>query len=231
MKIAIRISLVLAIILLGYMCVMSIVTPIRFDEKRAEREAVIIKNLMDIRKAEIEFKNQNNRYTASIDTLIDFVKNAKTPLVLKEGMLTDEQLKNGLTEAKAVKMVEKAKKTGRWKEVKDNNLENFRRDTTFVSVYESLFANDYKIENIGDMFVIPFSGGQKFEFAVSMYKNEVSGITIPLFEAKAHFNTYLADLDRQELVNLTDTREKQEKFPGLMVGSIDEPNNNAGNWE
>ena len=31
--------------------------------------------------------------------------------------------------------------------------------------------------------------------------------------------------------NLKDKRIKLEKYPGLQVGSIEEPNNNAGNWE
>ena len=67
MKIVIRTLLVISIAVLSYMCVMSIVTPIRFDEERAAREKVVIKKLMDIRKAQIEFKNQNGRYTAGMD--------------------------------------------------------------------------------------------------------------------------------------------------------------------
>jgi hypothetical protein len=39
------------------------------------------------------------------------------------------------------------------------------------------------------------------------------------------------DMNRQEVVNKIDLREKLFKFPGLAVGSILEPNNNAGNWE
>jgi hypothetical protein len=56
-------------------------------------------------------------------------------------------------------------------------------------------------------------------------------IKIPLFEASAHFKTYLYDLNHQELLNIIDVQTKLEKYPGLKVGSIEEPNNNAGNWE
>ena len=227
MKIVIRTLLVISIAVLSYMCVMSIVTPIRFDEERAAREKVVIKKLMDIRKAQIEFKNQNGRYTAGMDTLVNFIKTAQVPLVLKEGMLTDEQLKNGLTEEKAAKIV----RSGNKKAIAENGLEGFRRDTSYISVFESLFAADYTLDNIAEIGVIPYSDGKQFEMATLMYKNEASGIILPLFEAKAPYESYLSDLNRQELVNLKDKRIKLEKYPGLQVGSIEEPNNNADNWE
>src|SRR5574344_725190 len=227
MKHVVRISLIVAIGVLAYFCVMSIVTPIHFDEERAIREKAIIANLINIRKAQIEFKNQTGHYTANCDSLIDFVKNGKMPVVLKEGTLTDEQLQNGLTEAKALKIV----KSGNKKEIEANGLENFRRDTSYVSVYESLFANDITLEQAEQMVIVPFSNGQKFEMETATHTNSASGIAIPLFEARAPYDMYLSDLDRQELVNLKDEKAKLEKYAGLKVGSIEEANNNAGNWE
>ena len=227
MKHAVRISLILSIIVLGYLTIMSILTPIHFDEERALREKAIINNLVNIRKAQIEFKNQNGRYTASTDTLVDFILNGNMPLVLKEGTLTDEQLLAGLTEKKALQIV----KSGNKKEIAANGLENFRRDTSYVSVYESLFSDILTIDKVKDLCVIPFSNGQKFEMETRMHTNASSGIVIPLFEARAPYDTYLSDLNRQELVNLKDQQTKLEKYNGLKVGSVDEPNNNAGNWE
>lgn len=226
MKNVVRITLVVAIIFLAYISVMSILTPIHFDEERAAREKVIITNLINIRKAQIEFKNQNGRYTAGCDTLVDFIKNGRMPVVLKEGTLTDEQLQNGLTEAKALKIVQ----SGNKKEIAANGLENFRRDTTYVSVSESLFA-DLTPEQVEQIVVVPYSGGQKFEMETATHTNSTSGITVPLFEARAPYDMYLSDLNRQELANLKDEKKQLEKYPGLKVGSIQEPNNNAGNWE
>lgn len=226
MKNVVRITLVVAIVFLAYISVMSILTPIHFDEERAAREKVIITNLINIRKAQIEFKNQNGRYTASCDTLVDFIKNGRMPVVLKEGTLTDEQLQNGLTEAKALKIVQ----SGNKKEIAANGLENFRRDTTYVSVSESLFA-DLTPEQVEQIVVVPYSGGQKFEMETATHTNSTSGITVPLFEARAPYDMYLSDLNRQELANLKDEKKQLEKYPGLKVGSIQEPNNNAGNWE
>lgn len=227
MKHVVRSILIVAIAFLAYICVMSIVTPIRFENERNRREKVVISNLVNIRKAQIEYKNQMGYYTASCDTLIDFIKNGKMPVVLKEGTLTDDQLKAGLTEAKALKIV----KSGNKKEIAANGLEGFRRDTSYVSVYESLFASTIPADQIDQMVVVPFSGGQRFEMAASSFTNAKSGTVVPLFEARAPYDMYLSDLDRQELINLKDQKRQLEKFPGLKVGSIDEPNNNAGNWE
>jgi hypothetical protein len=38
-------------------------------------------------------------------------------------------------------------------------------------------------------------------------------------------------VNRQETLNLIDLQEKLEKYAGLKVGAVNEPNNFAGNWE
>lgn len=222
-----NILLIIAIAVLGYMCTMSILTPIRFEREMERREKIVIPHLVDIRKAQVEFKNQKGHYTADCDSLIDFIRNGRVPQVLKEGTLTDEQLANGLTERKALKIVQ----SGNRKAIEANGLQNFRRDTSYITVYDKLFAQTYKLEDIDKIVVIPFSGGKRFEMAAVVHTNTTTGISVPLFYARASYETYLGDLNHQELVNLIDLRTKLEKYPGLQVGSIDEPNNNAGNWE
>ena len=69
----------------------------------------------------------------------------------------------------------------------------------------------------------------------------VSGVEVPLFEAKIpygwrpapgeDFRGLLAGMNEQLIINLNAEREETNRYPGLMVGSIDSPNNNAGNWE
>jgi hypothetical protein len=39
------------------------------------------------------------------------------------------------------------------------------------------------------------------------------------------------DINKQETLNAIDLQKKLMKYPGLKVGSIEEPNNFAGNWE
>ena len=38
-------------------------------------------------------------------------------------------------------------------------------------------------------------------------------------------------MDEQLIINLNAERESTNRYPGLMVGSIENANNNAGNWE
>lgn len=227
MKITFRILLLAAICTMSYLCVQSITTPIEFEKEQAKREKAIIQKLIDIRKVEIEYQKQKGVFCANTDTLVHFILNGQVPMVLKEGTLTDEQLKNGLTEAKAIKIV----KRGNKKEIKENGLENFRRDTSYVSVYESLFAEQYTRDEIKDMVYIPYSDNVKFHLDTARITNSVTGITLPLFEASASFDTYLGDLNRQQLINLKDKESKIGRYTGLKVGSVTESNNHAGNWE
>jgi hypothetical protein len=41
----------------------------------------------------------------------------------------------------------------------------------------------------------------------------------------------MSDMDKQQLINLKDLQNKLGKYCGLKVGDIEQPNNNAGNWE
>ena len=76
---------------------------------------------------------------------------------------------------------------------------------------------------------IPFSGGDSVIMASTIKK--VSGVNVPLFEAKMPYKSLLRGLDNQLRINLDAEQEDKGHYKGLMVGSIDAPNNNAGNWE
>ena len=227
MKLAFRTLLVIAVCAMCYLCVTSITVPIEFEQEQAKREQQIIKKLVDIRKVQIEYQKINNHFCPNADTLVQFILEGQLPVILKEGVLSDEQLKNGLTEKKAIAII----KRGNQKEIIANGLENFRRDTTYVSVYESILANDYTKEQIADLVVIPHSNGTKFQFDTITYVNANTGLPTPLFQVSAHYDTYLFDLNRQQLINLKDKQTKMNRLNGLKVGSVEEPNNNSGNWE
>ena len=145
---------------------------------------------------------------------------------MKIGQLTDKQLDDGLTEKKAMSIIEKAKKTGRYDEVKMGDLK-----TSNVTLCGSCIGY-YLSERIqsDSMKFIPHGNGAQFEMNV---RNDTakSGAPVYLFEVKAPYDTYLSGLDKQEIINLKDLDSKLGKYSGLMVGSIDTPNNGAGNWE
>ena len=242
-------ALSVAAVIMCYFCVTSVTTPIKFENTRAEREVAVIKNLVDLRTAEVEYHHQKGVFTASYDTLLTFLKTAPKKEVLKEGSLTDKQLEAGLTEHKAVKILNEAKKKALkknefadsdalyayvWENDKDvisNGLAGFRRDTIELNMLESLYKGQYDENSIDAIIEIPYSNGQRYELEVNNDYKTSQGIRVPLFEARAPFESYLSDLNKQELVNLVDREAKLDHYPGLKVGDVYAPNNNAGNWE
>lgn len=228
MKTVINAILALCAIALVYICYGSIMGPINFDKEKAIRDKAIIARLIDIRSAQQEYRlTHEGAYTASFDTLIHFVKTAKLPFIMKIGSLTDEQLNNGMTEKKAMAIIEKAKKTGNWSEVEKEGLTNFRRDTMWVAVMDTIFAKGFNPDSLA---YVPYGNGAKFEMAIRKDTTK-SGAPLNLFQAQVAYDVYLGDLDKQQLVNLKDMQEKLGKYLGLKVGDIEQPNNNAGNWE
>ena len=248
-KITVISSLAVAAIVMAYFCIMSVVTPIQFEETRIERESAVISNLVDLRTAELEYHHQKGCFTASHDTLLHFLKNAPKKELLKEGSLTDKQLEAGMTEKKAVKIINEAKKKALRKnnfedndalyayiwandaDVKANGLQGFRRDTIESNMLQALYKGKYDETTIDGIVSIPYSNGLQFEIEVNNGYKTSQGIPVPLFEARAPFESYLGDLNKQELVNLIDREQKLDHYAGLKVGDIYAPNNNAGNWE
>ena len=251
-KIIITALLGVSVIFMAYICVNSVVTPIKFEEARLQREAKVINNLVSLRTAEAQFRLDKGYFTADLDSLIDYLKTAPKKEVFKVGSLTEKQLENGMTETKAAKILERARLKAQRKmkyqgadslnllynyiwendrEVKAEGLQGFRRDTILTNMIQSLYKGQYTEENIGEIVYIPYTDNVKFEVETNNGYTTSQGIKVPIFEIRAHYNTYLHDLNNQERVNLIDKEEKLEHYPGLKVGSVEAPNNNAGNWE
>lgn len=210
MKVTFKILLVAAAVVLAYMCYRSIMGPIEFNETKDMREELIKSRLIDIRKAQIEYKNRHKVHAANFDELLKFLKEEKLPFVIKEGVLTDEQLEKGMTEAEAVK----------------KGL--ITRDTFWVVAKDTIFTPAYNVDSL--RFVPTVGNGVQFKMDTASITS-ASGYTIKVFEAGVPYETYLGDLDKQQVANLIDMAEKLERYPGLRVGSLTEVNNYAGNWE
>lgn len=248
-KLIINCCLGVAAVVLAWFLIDGVLTPIQFEETREVREVNVVKNLVALRTAETEFRQINGRYTANLDSLVLFLQNTPKKEVKKEGSLTDRQLESGLTEAKAVKIMDGAKAKAMKKQkfanddelyayvwendadVKANGLQGFRRDTILDNMIQVLYKGEYTAETIGEIIYIPYTNGVKFEVEVNDNYKTSQGIRVPLFEARAPYTTYLADQDKQELANIIDKEQKLDHYAGLKVGDINAPNNNAGNWE
>jgi len=228
MKTVINLVLAACVVGLVYICYGSIMGPIQFDKEKAIREKAIIERLINIRKAQMEYRTMHKgAYTKSFDTLIAFVKTAKLPFVKKEGALTDAQLESGMTEKKAMEIINKAKKTNKWDEVKKEGLENFKRDTMWVAVMDTIFPKGFNADSLA---FVPYGNGAKFEMETRSDTTK-SGAPLNLFQAQVSYDVYLKGINDQELRNLKDLQGKLGKYLGLRVGDIEQPNNNAGNWE
>lgn len=210
MKVTLKVLLFAAIVVLLYMCYRSIMTPLEFDKEKKVRDTAIIERLVDIRKAQIEYKNIHKVHAANFNELAKFLNEEKIPFILKEGVLTDEQLEKGMTEAKAVK----------------EGL--IRRDTVWKIAKDTIFNPGYDVAN---MRYVPIPG-DRLEFSMDTATIiSGSGYEIKVFEAGVKFIDYLRGMEPQLRYNLIEKSEKQSKYPGLRVGSLEEVNNYAGNWE
>ena len=228
MKTVFNIVLGLCVIALIYICYNSIMGPINFENAQKVREEAVKARLITIRKAQQEYKSvHRGRYADKFDVLIDFVKTQKLPFVRKEGELTDKQLEDGMTEKKAMEIITRANKTGRFDEVKKWGLENFKRDTMWVAMLDTIYPKGF---NADSMRFVPYGNGAEFELIVRNDTTQ-SGAAVCLYEVKTPYEVYLNGLDKQEIINLKDLDNQTGRYSGLMVGSIDMPNNGAGNWE
>lgn len=210
MRTVIQILLVVAAIVLTYFIYQSIQRPIEFDKAKKVRYDATVQRLKDIRKAELAYKDVYGQFTGSFDTLINFVEHDSIRNVKAIGELTDSMIEAKITEKKAIEM----------------GL--IIRDTIRESVLVSLFGKDFDANSLR---YVPVPGEPtEFHLAQTVITTG-SGIKVPVFEAKAHNNVLYRGLDPQLLINLNDRERTNEKYPGLRVGSLEEANNNAGNWE
>ncbi len=81
LSIIINVVLFAIIVILAMQVIKSIQAPIKFNKEQKMREAKVVERLIDIRNAEVLYKNANNKYTASFDSLISFCKTAEIPIV------------------------------------------------------------------------------------------------------------------------------------------------------
>ncbi|MDR3181238.1 MAG: hypothetical protein LBT61_04835 [Prevotellaceae bacterium] len=196
------------IVILVYFLVSGIAEPVRFEQAREYRYGKIVERLKDIRDVEVAYKSRYGKFTGSFDSLINFYNKGDIKILRQTGSMDDSL-------AVAQKLI--------------------KRDTVTVPV-----RNNIKLRSINGIFAdslryVPVVGG---EFELRAVMKKVSGLNVPLFEARVSNDVILEGLNRQLVVNINHDIEEINKnlsnvqrYSGLKVGSIDQPNNNAGNWE
>ena len=218
--------LVLPIIIIGlvYLIVESVMEPIRFNEQKEAREEVAIQRLKDIRDLQVAFKSETGHFTPSIDSLKDFYNNGTIKVVMQIGS-NDDSL--------AVVNTQKLKKRNPRITPQQMLLLYVKGEHLVFSIENEIPVRDTLFSGRPDFCIdslafIPFCGDSIImESAVK----RVSGVNVPLFEASMPYKQLLQGLDNQLRINLDAEREDTGRYPGLKVGSVTAPNNNAGNWE
>ncbi len=214
------------ICLLAWVNIDGIMQPVNFNKAKDARQAVAVQRLKDIRELQVAFKSVNNKFTSDLDSLVSFYNSGEMSIVMQVGSM-DDSLAVAHTEAikKKNRKITAAKLYELYK-AGDKNLV-FSVESK-IPVKDTLFVSR---ENfcIDSVVYIPFSGGKKIECKAIV--KQVSGVPVPLFEARIPYRELLKGLDNQLRINLDAERRDQNKYEGLQVGSIENPNNNAGNWE
>ena len=235
MKVVMRVLLALAIVLLAYISWKSIQGPIDFNAEVDRRDQAVIQRLVDIRTAQVALRAQTGSYTASFDTLANFIKEGKIVTLVRSGDLTEEQLEAGLTEASAMKIInsgdERAiRAAGLWSDEK--NAPQLVRDSLYSPAMEVLYPNRVRHFNPDSIGYVPFGRGATFEIGVDSLTT-ASGYPIQVLEVKTPYTVYLGDLDKRLLAQkIQEVLDRPgNRFPGMQVGSLQVANNNAGNWE
>ena len=237
LKIGLEILLAAVICLLVWLTVKSVQKPVEFNKEVAARSQVAIQRLKDIRTLQVAFKSVNGRFSPTVDSLKLFYETGKMDIVMQIGS-HDDSIAVANTEA-IKKAVQKANPR-----LKGQDLNNKVTDAcidaykagqkvvfstvTEIPVKDTLFNNrpDFCIDSL---YFIPFSGKQRTEMEATI--KLVSGVNVPLFEARMPYKALCKGLDNQLRINLDAERRDQNKYEGLQVGSVTAPNNNAGNWE
>ena len=197
----------ITIVVLAYLFISGIDEPVRFERDKKFRQERVAERLKDIRDVQVAYKSQYGKFTGNFDTLIYFYNHGMLKIVKQIGSMDDSV-------AVAQKLV--------------------RREIIEVPVRENIKLRTVK-NNADSLRIVPIVGG---EFEMEAVIKRVSGVDVPLFEARVSYDRLLDGLNRQLVININaeveginKTLTTGKRYSGVKVGSVDQPNNNAGNWE
>ena len=225
LKIVVEILLALVAVGLVYLIYASVMKPVKFNREKAHRTEVAVQRLKDIRTLEVAFKGVNGHFTDDIDSLKQFYNEGKMDIVMQIGSHDDSL---AVANTAAIKKKNRKITNEELMELYKAGQQLVFSITTPIAVKDTLFhgREDFHVDSLA---YIPFSGGQKVEMEAII--KTVSGVQVPLFEARMPWRALLKGMDNQLRINLDAECENQNKYVGLQVGSVTAPNNNAGNWE
>jgi hypothetical protein len=220
MKLILQLALWVLIIFFGWKLYSSIIGPVEFNEKRDARYAKVIKNLKDVRDAELAHKEITGKFTGSFDSLVRFIDTAQFAITQRRDTSYADEKKNKAYGLNA--------KTGGY------ILEAVLIDTLdYVSVKERTFNNTDRYKT---MMIIPLEEEgitDTIELRVGeVIKNQgrKNEKAYSAFEARISKKIILEGLDK-DLINQEEQVVSVEGVNGafVKVGSLEEVDT-SGNW-
>jgi len=226
LQIILEVVLAALIVFLTWQIVESINKPVAFNKQKAYRETIAIQRLKDIRTLQVAYKTVNGKFTSTVDSLINFYNTGNMTVVLQVGSMDDSV---AVAHTQAVKKRNrKITPTELLKMYEEGDHDLVFSIESKVPVKDTIFngRDDLVLDSLK---YIPFSGGEPVQ--MEAITKMVSGVPVPLFEARMPYKLLLKGLDNQLRINLDADQHDKNRYEGLQVGSITAPNNNAGNWE
>jgi len=210
MKSVIQIVLWVVIVFLGWKVYSSITGPVEFNKIKEARYTKVIKNLKDIQKSQLAYKEVTGQFTGSFDSLIRFLDTAQFAITQRRDTVYDDVERNkafGIDEGYYIE-------------------ESILDTLQFTSIKDSLFGNSDRYKT---MMKVPVEGvDAEFELRAGEIKRQDASYSV--FEARVAKDVVLHDLDKNLVI-----QEKQVQSvdgvngPYIQVGSMDDVNT-SGNW-
>lgn len=211
MRFVIQILLWLVIIFLAYLTFNAVYEPLQFNKIKEKRYTKVIKNLKDIRAAELAHQEVTGKFTGNWDSLVRFLDTAEFAITQRrDTVMLDEEY---------------AKTYG-----VDKNIEKVIIDTLgFVPVGDSLFKGDK--ERYQTMMNVPVEGvNEKFELrAGTIQKGDNK---IPVFEARIPKAVVLSDQDRTLILQENEVQSVDDvNGRYISVGSMTEVSTSGNGFD
>ncbi|WP_193434733.1 hypothetical protein [Confluentibacter citreus] len=207
-KPALIIALWVLIAFLAYSTFKSVYSPILFNQEKEKRYTVVIKNLIDIRNAQLAHRQVTGKFTDNFDNLVKFIEEAKFTITQRRdsSIIDVEQSRLfGVDIPKDIVII----------------------DTLgYVAVKDSLFKNSDRYKTM--MNVPVGKPGEKFQLKAGFI--EQNGVNIPVFEVYVKKDVILFDQDKDLLVQENQVVSVDGvNGDAIKVGSMDQVNT-SGNW-
>lgn len=213
MKTLIRILIGIAVVVMAYLCVMSIYTPEQFDREQSKREQVIEERLKELTQYQLAYRSVHGSF-ANAEQLVDFLQNGRIYYINAEGDYTDAMREKGITEEQAA------------------HQGLIQRDTVYVSAKDSLLKKDV---DPTDLVKVPNMPNEKIDIQASTIDQYIGQDTVQVavFRMGVPMDIYLQGMDAQLIEAKKQeamARNNGKGYPGLVIGSLEELKT-TGNWE